>query len=51
MGNVMAPSLFSILQSAGAAGYGVATVNGAVQAAGAAVGVVGGVVGAATTSK
>ena len=30
----MAPSLFATLQSAGAGGYGVAAVNGAVQAVG-----------------
>ncbi|OHE99464.1 hypothetical protein CORC01_05264 [Colletotrichum orchidophilum] len=31
IGNVVAPSLFATLQSAGAAGYGAAAVNGAVQ--------------------
>ncbi|KAK1513372.1 uncharacterized protein CCOS01_14314 [Colletotrichum costaricense] len=32
IGNVVAPSLFATLQSAGAAGYGAAVVNGAIQA-------------------
>ncbi|KAK1478990.1 hypothetical protein CABS01_14674 [Colletotrichum abscissum] len=31
IGNVVAPSLFATLQSAGAAGYGAAVVNGAIQ--------------------
>ncbi|KAI1277412.1 hypothetical protein F5Y07DRAFT_85540 [Xylaria sp. FL0933] len=37
IGSVVAPSLFATLQSAGAAGYGVAAVSGVVQAAGVAV--------------
>jgi len=37
IGNAVAPSLFATLQSAGAAGYGAAVVNGVVQAGGAAV--------------
>ncbi|KAK1656456.1 hypothetical protein BDP81DRAFT_389231 [Colletotrichum phormii] len=32
IGNVVAPSLFATLQSAGAAGYGAAVVNGVIQA-------------------
>ncbi|KAF4465417.1 Interferon-induced 6-16 [Fusarium albosuccineum] len=39
IGSVIAPSVFSTLQSAGAGGYGVAPVYGAVQGAGAALGV------------
>jgi hypothetical protein len=35
IGNVVAPSLFSMLQSAAMGGYGVAVVNGAVQVWGA----------------
>ncbi|KAF5003345.1 hypothetical protein FDECE_10093, partial [Fusarium decemcellulare] len=39
IGSVIAPSVFSTLQSAGAGGYGVASVYGAVQGAGAALGI------------
>lgn len=39
IGNVVAPSLFATLQSAGASGYGLAAVTGAAQAVGAAGGI------------
>jgi len=46
MGSVIAPSVFSTLQSAAAGGYGAATVGAAVQAAG---GTVASAAGAALT--
>ena len=41
IGNAVAGSLFSTLQSAGAGGYGLAAVNGAVQVGGTALAAIG----------